>query len=76
MCVVSMVSDHYKRMWPSPLEWQQVNNPDYSNYQELLRKARLYDELTKQQDCPAPDKVEWQEKIDKYMKDKFGLVPK
>ena len=81
MCVVSMISDHYMDKYPQPAMWPTPNGgwtipKEYADYQELLRKAKLYDEMTKQKDCPAPDKVEWQKALEKFMKDKYGLKPK
>lgn len=75
MCVVSMISDHYMRQWPQR-QFDHVPPHDYLNYQELLRKARLYDEMTKQPDCPDPKKLDWQKALDQYMKEKYGLEPK
>ena len=80
MCVVSMISDHYMDRWPQPWQTPWPHSPlsprEYEDYQELLRKAKLYDEMTGQKDCPDPKKVEWQRDLEKFMKDRFGLEPK
>lgn len=73
MCTVSMVSDHYMERFPNPFTFPPVLYPDYA---ELLRKAKLYDEMTKQKDCPAPEKIEWQLEVEKFMREKYGLEPK
>jgi hypothetical protein len=73
MCTVSMISGHYMGLHPLP---QTFPPAEYPNYQELLRKARLYDEMMKQPDCPDPAKVEWEKKLEQYMKEKYGLEPK
>jgi hypothetical protein len=67
-----MISGHYQGLFP---QVQQFPPSEYPNYQELLRKARLYDEMMKQPDCPAPEKVEWEQKLEKYMREKYGLEP-
>lgn len=73
MCTVSMISGHYQGLYPQP---QQFPPLEYPNYRELLRKARLYDQMTKQADCPDPKKVEWQQALEQYMREKYGLEPK
>lgn len=72
MCTVSMITDHYMQRWPQPNNFPPSHYPDYW---ELLRKARLYDEMTKQPDCPAHDKVEWQRELERVMREKYGLEP-
>ncbi len=76
MCAVSMVSQHYQDQYPGPQKWIGWPKNDYLNYQELLRKAKLYDEMTQQKDCPDPEKVKWQKDLEKFMRDKYGLSPK
>jgi hypothetical protein len=71
-----MVSGHYREIFPTPQQWEQWPPPNYIDYQELLRKAKLYDEITKQKDCPDPEKVKWQKDLEKFMRDKYGLSPK
>lgn len=53
MCVVSMILDH-GRAYP-PEHWTHQATRDYL---ELIRKAKAYDEMTKQPDCEDPDKVQ------------------
>lgn len=56
MCVVSMVTDHYQKIYPSPLDM----SPDtYYDIMELIRKAKEYDRLNKQPDCIAKYKQAW-----------------
>lgn len=73
MCVVSMITDHYHDRYP---KWERFPPSDYPDYQELLRKARLYDEMMKQKDCPSREKEEWQKKLEEFMKKQYGLEPK
>lgn len=72
MCVVSMVSGHFQDNYASPLTFPPQIYPDYL---ELIRKAKLYDEMTNQKDCPDPKKVEWQNELEKIMFEKYGLKP-
>lgn len=67
MCVVSMVMDHYSHK-PFPGFWTQ---PSYEEYKELLRKARLYDEMTKQPDCEKPELKEFDRRLDELMRIKI-----
>lgn len=73
MCTVSMISGHYMGMYPAP---QQFPPEQYPNYAELVRKARLYDEMMKQPDCPDPAKDAWHKDLERLMKEKYGLEPK
>jgi len=72
MCVTSMVTDHYMLQYPTPLSFPAFKWPDY---QELIRKARLYDEMMKQPDCPSPVKDQWAQELERIMREKYGLVP-
>lgn len=67
-----MISGHYQGLYPSV---PQFPSHEYPNYSELLRKAREYDRMMQQPDCPDPQKVEWQSQLEKFMKDKYGLNP-
>lgn len=73
MCAVSMITGHYMPQYPSPQTFPQALYPDYS---ELVRKARLYDEMMKQPDCPDPKKEAWHAELEKYMREKYGMEPK
>ncbi len=79
MCVVSMVTSHYQGQWPNfdrhlhGYTIPPVN--EYINFQELVRKAKLYDELTKQKDCIDPKKEEWLKDLEKVMLDNYGIKP-
>jgi hypothetical protein len=73
MCVVSMISDHYMQRWPQPAQFPPQLFPDYS---ELLRKAAEYDRIMSQPECPAPEKVTWQQELEKIMREQYGIVPK
>lgn len=90
MCVVSMVTDHYSRRWPTP-KWEDVTFPHYPNtlpstpalptpaeYQdflELVRKAREYDKRTNQPDCPDAEKLKWMDELEQRMVKKYNLKP-
>lgn len=83
MCVTSMVSDFYMQKWPQP-SWPHIFPPtlpqtvpaEWYDYQELLRKAREYDKLTGQPDCPDPIKVKWQKEFEEFMSQRPGFQPK
>ena len=72
MCVVSMGTDHNFQKYPN---FQHFPPSQYTDYMELLRKARLYDELMKQKDCPDPIKAEWQKQLEIFMLEKYNLKP-
>ena len=72
MCTVSMITGHYQGLFPQPATFPPYL---YQDYQELLRKARLYDEMMQQRDCPDPAKEEWQKKLEQFMREKYGLEP-
>jgi hypothetical protein len=73
MCTVSMIVDHFRDRYPSPQQMPQMIYPDYM---ELVRKAKLYDEMMKQADCPKPEAEAWMTQIEKFMREKYGLEPK
>ena len=73
MCTVSMITGHYQGLYPDPRYFPPVMYPDYS---ELVRKARLYDEMMKQPDCPDPKKDAWHKDLENLMREKYGLEPK
>ncbi len=64
MCVVSMVSDHYREKYPQPVQW---NWPTWQEYQELKRKAAEYDRIMKQPHCEKGDLEEFERKIEKHL---------
>lgn len=55
---------HYEEK-PFPEYW---NPPNYKEYKELLRKAKLYDEMTKQPDCEKPELKDFDRKLDELMR--------
>lgn len=65
MCVVSMVSDHYRTNYPTPTQW---TIPLYQDYWELKRKADLYDKMMNQPDCEKGDLAEFEKAIRRYLK--------
>ncbi len=65
-----MVLDHYQKQYPNPFEVPAVIWPDIT---ELLRKARLYDELMKQADCPDPKKEEWLNQLRQFQETQKNL---
>lgn len=72
MCAVSMVSQHYQMHYPVPTtfpDWQ------WPHYQELMRKAKLYDEMMKQPDCQDDAKAAWAKELERVMKERYGLTP-
>ena len=72
MCTVSMVIDHYQKVWP---EWPVPNN-DYELQQlrkrvdemeQLLKRAKIYDIENDQPDCELESKKQTlQELADEY----------
>lgn len=48
----------------------------WDEYQELLRKAKVYDEMMKQADCPDPAKEALMKEIERKLVEKYGLHPK
>jgi hypothetical protein len=68
-----MISQHYQDRFP---RIDQFPPAEYPPFTELIRKARLYDEMMRQPDCPDPKKEEWMRQLDAYMKERFGLEPK
>lgn len=73
MCTVSMITGHYMPQFPDPRLFPPTIYPDYA---ELVRKARAYDELMKQPDCPDPAKEQWHAELERFMREKYGLAPK
>lgn len=63
MCVVSMVTGHYRDLYPAPHQFPPFEWP---NYAELVRKARAYDEMTGQKDCPDPLKDAWNKQVEAF----------
>ena len=72
MCAVSMITGHYRDLYPNI---QQFPAPEFPNYAELVRKARLYDEIMRQPDCPDPKKDAWHKDLEQLMREKYGLHP-
>ncbi len=72
MCVTSMVTDHYQQKYPQPQQWTW---PIYHDYEELKRKAALYDELMKQPDCQKPEITEFEERIKDFLEKHYGIIP-
>lgn len=56
-----------------PPQW---NWGRWDEYQELLRKAKAYDEMMKQADCPDPIKEAMMKEIERKLVEKYGLHPK
>ena len=73
MCTVSMVMGHFNQKWP---DYRAFPPYQYEDYAELVRKARLYDEMMKQKDCTDPAKEAWHKQLEEFMRDKYGLQPK
>lgn len=61
MCAVSMITGHYQQQYP---RYQDFPSFEWPNYAELVRKAKLYDELTGQKDCPDPLKQAWHDQLE------------
>lgn len=64
MCVTSAVLD-YGRQVP----YQQWTYPGWYEYQELLRKARLWDEHMAQPHCEDPNKETWMAEVERRLKE-------
>lgn len=83
MCVLSMVVGHYYERYPfmqpqsAPQRLGDYFPPQsYPDFMDLVRKARLYDELNNQKDCPDPKKEEWLKQLESFMRERYGLEPK
>lgn len=63
-----MVTQHYYEQFPRVMEFPVWK---YGDYLELVRKARLYDELTGQPDCPEPVKQNWHDQLTLRMKSEY-----
>ena len=72
MCVVSAVMGWGQKTYPNPVTFPLIS---YPAYQELIEKARKYDELTGQKYCPDPAKEQWHKELEQFMLDKYGLKP-
>lgn len=72
MCVTSMISGHFQQQWPVPIDFPPFQWP---TYQELMRKAKLYDEMTQQRDCQDDEKTKWAKELERVMKERYGLSP-
>ncbi len=59
MCSVSVISDYGRNI---PI--QQWTPPAWSEYQELLEKARKFDEIAAQPDCVDPAKEAWMREVE------------
>lgn len=73
MCVYSMISGHYMEKWPLPSFPHTWPSPyEWADYEELVRKAREYDRITNQPDCPDPAKEEWEAKMRKLIREEIA----
>jgi hypothetical protein len=73
MCAVSMVTQTYMDQVPILKDW---SLPLFNDFEELVRKARLYDEMTNQPDCPDPKKDEWRKSLEDFIREKYGIESK
>ena len=73
MCVTSMVMQTYFDQYPVPTQFPAHQWP---TYQELMEKARKYDEMMKQPDCPDLVKHQWHEELTRFMRERYGMEPK
>lgn len=62
MCSVSAMYDYGRNI---PL--QQWTTPGYVEYQELLEKARQFDEIMAQPDCHDDEKGTWMAEVEKRL---------
>lgn len=63
MCVYSMVLDYGQRI-PD----QQWDLRKWAEFQEIVNKAKKWDELMQQPNCEDPKKVEWEKRIEERLK--------
>jgi hypothetical protein len=83
MCVVSFVGGHYEEKWkdrypepvwtnfsfgvgPSQMEFDQLKK-EVAEMKELLRKAKIYDEVNNEKDCEMESKMEFLRKVAKLV---------
>lgn len=64
MCTVSLILGHYQKLFPQP---EQFPIQEYTNYQKLLSKAHEYDRLMQQKNCPDSTKLDWEERLEKFI---------
>lgn len=62
MCVVSNIVD-VGRMYPRD-DWDWTK---WREFQDLIEKARRFDEMTKQKDCEDPAKKIWMEEVERRL---------
>ena len=76
MCVVSMITDHYRDKWPLPLPQSPVvpsipyEQFPWAEYWELKRKAEEYDRRTNQPNCEKEDIKKWESEMERFLKEK------
>lgn len=64
MCAVSAMYDYGKN-----IPFQTWTGPGYKEYQELLEKARKFDEIMAQPDCHDDMKGRWMLGVEKRLKE-------
>ena len=64
MCTYCAIVGEGMRQWPQPQVFPVQYWPDYN---ELVEKARKYDELTGNKDCEGADKLKWFKELSKRM---------
>lgn len=88
MCVVSMITDHYRDRWPvvpllpyppqpAPYIVPQITitRAQWDEYIELKRKAAEYDARTGQPHCEKPEVPEWEARVLRILEER-GLIGK
>lgn len=76
MCVVSMIGDHYNDKWNTPDykqiwdNWPEVTKQEFDalkkeveEMKELLKRAKIYDEVNNEPNCEIENKVAMLKKI-------------
>lgn len=65
MCAVSMVIGWGQQQWSTPDVFPPSFHP---RYLELIERAKEYDKLNNQPDCPDESKDRWLKMLDQHMK--------
>lgn len=69
MCMVSAITGWGQQQWPYTLpETKLPDIKEWIGFQEIVEKARKWDEANKQPDCVDPAKEKWLKELDALIK--------
>ena len=71
MCVVSMITDHYRQQWPIFTPYVEPNfiitKEQWQEYLELKRKASEYDVRNNEPYCAKQGVSDWEAAVEAYL---------